>query len=95
MKGVELMAQANISIRVDKETKALAEQVCKELGLSMSAAICIFLKKLGRERRIPFEVSADPFYSAENMARLRASVAQMEATGGVIHEVNTDGEGMD
>ena len=60
MKGGELVAQANISIRVDKETKALAEQVCKELGLSMSAAICIFLKKMGRERRIPFEVSASP-----------------------------------
>lgn len=95
MKGVGFMAQANISVRVDKETKALAEQVCKELGLSMSAAICIFLKKMGRERRIPFEVSADPFYSEENMARLRASVAQMEATGGAIHEVNLDGEGMD
>lgn len=41
----------------------------------------------GGEKRIPFEVSADPFYSEENMARLRKSAAQMESTGGTIREV--------
>ena len=44
----------------------------------------------GPERRIPFEVSADPFYSDENMKRLKKSIAQMESTGGTIHEVNLD-----
>ena len=43
-----------------------------------------------REKRIPFEVSVDPFYSQENMTRLRNSVAQMEATGGPVHEVDFD-----
>jgi len=56
----------------------------------LSAAINVYLKKLGREKRIPFEVSADPFYSDANMQRLRRSVAQMEATGGTVHEVNLD-----
>ena len=32
----------------------------------------------------------DPFYSPENMARLKRSIAQMEATGGTIHEVVYD-----
>ncbi|MCD8361942.1 MAG: type II toxin-antitoxin system antitoxin, RelB/DinJ family [Lachnospiraceae bacterium] len=45
-------------------------------------------KELGREKRIPFEVSADPFYSEANMQRLRRSVAQMETTGGTVHEAN-------
>ena len=52
--------------------------------------VSFYTKKLGREKRIPFEVSVDPFYSQENMTRLRESVAQMEATGGTIHEVNFD-----
>lgn len=43
-----------------------------------------------REKRIPFEVSVDPFYSNENMERLRKSIAQMEATGGTVHEVDID-----
>lgn len=32
----------------------------------------------------------DPFYSPQNMERLRRSIAQMEATGGTVHEVSYD-----
>ncbi len=78
---------AQISLRVEDEVKRKAEEACADIGLSLSAAVNIYLKKLGRERRIPFEVSADPFYSNENMTRLRRSVAEMEATGGTVHEV--------
>ena len=56
------------------------------MGLTMSAAITVFLKKVGREHRIPFEINADPFYSAVNMERLRKSAAQMEQTGGTVYE---------
>ena len=73
-----------------KDVKKKAEQACADIGMSLSTAINIYLKKLGRERRIPFEVAVDPFYSEENMSRLRKSVAQMEATGGTIHEVELD-----
>lgn len=81
---------AQINLRIDDDIKKKAEIACDEIGISMSTAINIYLKKLGREKRIPFEVSVDPFYSEENMARLRKSIAQMEATGGTIHEVNLD-----
>ena len=43
-----------------------------------------------RENRIAFDVSAASFYSDANMQRLRRSVAQMEATGGTVHEVNLE-----
>lgn len=81
---------AQISLRIEDEVKRKAEEVCADIGLSLSAAITIYLKKLGRERRIPFEVSADPFYSEENMSRLRKSIEQMESTGGTVHEVELD-----
>ena len=81
---------AQISLRIDDEIKKKAEQACEDMGMPMSTAITIYLKKLGRERRIPFEVSADPFYSDVNMARLRKSVEQMETTGGTIHEADVD-----
>ena len=81
---------AQISLRIDDDVKKSAEQACTDIGLSMSTAITIYLKKLGREKRIPFELSIDPFYSEENMTRLRKSIAQMEATGGTVHEVNLD-----
>ena len=81
---------AQISVRVDDDVKKNAEQVCAEIGISMAAAINVYLKKLGREHRIPFEMTADPFYSSENIQRLRASIAQMERTGGTVHEVHYD-----
>lgn len=36
------------------------------------------------------EEQADPFFSEENMARLRRSAAEMEMTGGTVHEVAYD-----
>lgn len=58
---------AQISLRVDDELKRGAEKTLNDIGLSMSTAINIFLKTVVRENRIPFELSADPFYSKENM----------------------------
>lgn len=81
---------AQISLRIEDDVKKKAEEVCADIGVSLSTAINIYLKKLGREKRIPFEVSVDPFYSKENMDRLRDSVAQMESTGGTVHEVDFD-----
>lgn len=83
------MAQTvSVNFKLDAEVKKAMEKVCKEMGLSMSAAFTIFAKKVGREHRIPFEISADPFYSEKNIARLKKSIEQMETTGGTIHEVN-------
>ena len=42
--------------------------------------------KVTREQRIPFEVLADPFYSEENMARLKKAAADLDAGKGTIHE---------
>ena len=81
---------AQINVRIDDDVKKNAEQACSDIGMSLSTAINIYLKRLGREKRIPFEVSADPFYSDENMTRLKKSIAQMQKTGGTIHEVNLD-----
>ena len=65
------MAQAvNVNFKLDSDVKKSMEQACSDMGLSMSAAFTIFAKKVGRERRIPFEVSADPFYSESNIRYL-------------------------
>ena len=36
----------------------------------MNTAITIFLKACAREKRIPFELTADPFYSSANQRYL-------------------------
>ena len=65
------MAQTTqINFRIDEDIKKNAENVLNDLGLSMSAAITVFLKKVGREHRIPFELTVDPFYSENNIKYL-------------------------
>lgn len=63
-----------VNFRIEDDVKANAEAALKDMGLNMSTAITMFLVKVGRERRIPFEVTADPFYSAENIAELERRV---------------------
>lgn len=84
---------ANLNIRVDDPLKKQAEAIFSELGISLSAATTIFLKQVVRYNGIPFELRIDPFYSAENQARLLVSKERMERTEGTVHEpieVNDD-----
>jgi len=62
------MANAvNVNFKLDADIKKSMEAVCSEIGISMSTAFTVFAKKISRERRIPFELSADPFYSESNI----------------------------
>lgn len=74
------MAQAvNVNFKLDADVKKRMELACADMGLSMSAAFTIFAKKVGNERRIPFEVSADPFYAAGNMRYLEQKMEEYKA----------------
>lgn len=87
------MAAVNVNFRMDEDVKKSMEQACSELGLSMSAAFTIFAKKVGREKRIPFEVSVDPFYSESNLAHLRRGISALNSGKGIEHEpIEVDNE---
>lgn len=68
-----------VNFRIDDEVKESAERALKAMGLTMSAAITMFLTKVGREQRIPFEINADPFYSESNMRYLERLAADIES----------------
>lgn len=80
------MAQAMINFRMDEELKRSMEQICQDMGMSMTTAFTIFAKKVTRERRIPFEVSADPFYSESNIRHLEKVVSDIETGRAVLVE---------
>lgn len=74
------MAQSvNVNFRMDADLKKSMEEVCSEMGLTMTTAFTIFAKKVSREKRIPFEISADPFYSESNMKYLEKVIADIDA----------------
>lgn len=62
------MAQTNLNVRIDENLKKQFDAFCDELGLSMSMAINIFVKKVIREQRIPFELGVE----VPNKATLKA-----------------------
>ena len=86
------MAQAIVSIRMDEGLKSKFNTFCEQTGMTMSTAICMFARNTVRNQALPFAVTTkretrDPFWSAENQKALRESIAQMETTGGTVHEV--------
>lgn len=82
------MAQTMINVRIDEDVKKSMETICKELGITVSAAFNIFAKKMIREKRIPFEVSIDPFYSENNLKIIYESIKQLES--GKVQEKTID-----
>ena len=69
---------AQISLRIDDDVKSGAEQALNDIGLSMAAAINVFLRKVAREKRIPFELSVDPFYSESNIRYLERKKREID-----------------
>ena len=53
------MAQTNVNIRIDEGLKREFDELCQDLGLTMTAAFTVFAKTAVRRQRIPFEISRD------------------------------------
>ena len=53
------MASSIVQFRIDDELKNQASEVFNELGMDMSTALRIFLKKTVAERGIPFSLNVN------------------------------------
>lgn len=67
-----------VNFRMDEELKKKMEQTCKEMGMSMTTAFTMFATKVSREKRIPFEITADPFYNEKNLTYLEQVISNIE-----------------
>lgn len=75
------MAQVMVNFRMDEDIKKQMEQACREMGLSMTTAFTIFATKVGKEKRIPFEITAGPCRTDVPQRRGGAQPPQEEADG--------------
>lgn len=80
------MAQTLVNFRMDEDLKQEMEKTCQDLGMNMTTAFIIFAKKMTREKRIPFEVSVDPFYSDANISYLKKVISDIESGKAELHE---------
>ena len=83
---------ATISARVDDQLKAEAENVADAIGIPLSTAINIFLKRFSANRGFPFDVVAPSTVTtphlmgqAELERSVKAAVADLNNTGYVDH----------
>jgi len=74
------MSAKHTTIRLESEKKEEFAKICNGMGLTVSAAINVFVNKVLQCRRIPFEISADvdPFYSETNQKFLLESIGQLK-----------------
>jgi DNA-damage-inducible protein J len=49
---------AQVNIRIDDEIKIEGERLFRELGISFSSAVSMFVSQAIRERAIPFRITA-------------------------------------
>ena len=68
------MSTALINVRLETELKEKAEELFAELGLSMTAAINIFLRQAVRSRSIPFDITLNSVPNEETMAAIREAI---------------------
>ena len=69
---VAMAATAMIHVRVEEEVKAQAAETLASMGLSVSDAVRVFLKRVVAEKAMPFDVRVPN-------AETRAAMAEAEA----------------
>lgn len=80
----------NSSIQYHQGEKNYTEERKHAMRLLRSVPEDKLLYVIGFLEGASIPENKDPFYSPENMVRLKRSIAQMEATGGTVHEVSYD-----
>ena len=83
------MAQTTFSVRMDSEVKRQLDDFCTQVGMNTTTAFNMFARAVLRERRLPFDVTADfdPFYSESNLAHLRRGVAALNSGKGIERDI--------
>lgn len=83
------------TIRIDNETKSQFDLLCKQLGLSVSTAFNLFIRKSLREQAIPFRIDLNSNNMVmENAKRsideMRAASAQNGLSDMSLEEINEE-----
>jgi len=64
-----MSSSATVQVRIDEQTKAQAKKVLGALHLSMSEAICLFLRQVVLHRGLPFEVKIPNALTRETLEK--------------------------
>lgn len=74
---------AILSVRIDPELKAQAENLFSDFGMTLTTAITVFLRQAVRENRIPFEIKRD--------TPTRATAAAAREAEAIVRDTQVEG----
>lgn len=72
---------ANLQVKLDDSLRDDAQYVASQLGIDLPSAVRMFLVQMVRQNGLPFQASADPFYSPANQRYLKNVIAEIENGG--------------
>ena len=78
----------SFSVRTDPVLKKQVDLFLESVGMSMSTAINIYLRKIVLEQRIPFEISLPPLDPESKAALLEAEELKKPGVGKVFKTVD-------
>jgi DNA-damage-inducible protein J len=71
-----MLLDATVRARVDSNLKQEVEEILKEIGLSTSQAITLFLKRIKYERGIPFELKVPNVTTIRAMEEAKQNIGE-------------------
>ena len=71
----------SMNIRVDESTRAEAESIFEQLGLTMSGAINMFLKQVVRDNAVPLSMELDPMFTSRSVREDMEEARRMRTEG--------------
>lgn len=85
------MAPVSTNIKIDPELKEQAQALFDSLGLSLSAAVNVFLRQAVREQAIPFRIG-EPIPNAETLRAIEEARNGIGLSRGFssVHELMED-----
>ena len=78
---------ATISTRVEEPTKVAAELIASSIGISLSSAINIFLKRFVVENGFPFDVKVKTNYTELSTDEITKTVQRMVTEDQASHKM--------
>ena len=68
-----------IRLRIDAELVAEASEVCREIGITPTAAVSLFFAQMVKQRGLPFRPSVFPALDEYGVSLTQASAAESTA----------------
>lgn len=87
------MTNTLVQVRIDNKLKTQASKVFEDVGLDLSTAIKIFLKRSVQKKGIPFSMNQEDmeYQSAlENIMSMRSDIAKAGAADMTLEEINAE-----